>query len=452
MPRVPLQLVGYMETITLILFSLTLIACVATGTSVLYALLIGYVIFCAYAFAKKRTLSQVIKMSVQGICTVKNILITFLLIGMLTALWRAAGTIPAIVCYAANFISPSIFLLVAFLLNCLVSFLTGTAFGTAATMGAICMTMALALHLEPVLMGGAILSGVYFGDRCSPVSTSALLIAELTRTDIFKNITRMMKTSVVPLGATCLLYTIIGIITPHNAESLFNVRNLFAQDFALGGIALIPAGIILLLSLLRINVKTTMLASIVSSVLVCVLYQGLPLKEIFEILVVGYHSPNPQIASMINGGGITSMLKVTAIVCLSSSYAGIFKETGLLDHLKTGISRLGTKYSAFAVILSTSIIASMIACNQTLSIMLTQQLCDTVEQDEKRFAIHLENSAVVVAPLIPWSIAGAVPLTSIAAPASSLFAACYLYLLPLWSLIIDVTAQKRGRATNNQQA
>lgn len=38
---------------------------------------------------------------------------------------------------------------------------------------------------------------------------------------------------------------------------------------------------------------------------------------------------------------------------------------------------------------------------------------------------------MVVAPLIPWSIAGAVPLASVGAPTSSLTLAVFLYLLPI---------------------
>lgn len=436
------------ETVVLLLFSLILIACVAAGASVLYALIIGYVIFAAYGLCAKHTPLQVLQMSVRGIMTVKNVMITLLLIGMLTALWRASGTIPTIVCYAAGFISPSIFLLVAFVLNCMVSFLLGTAFGTAATMGAICMTMALTLKLDPLLVGGAILSGAYFGDRCSPVSTSALLTAELTKTNIFGNIIRMVKTSAVPFCASCLIYAGIGFLTSKHTGAQFDVRALFAQEFVIGFITLIPAALILLLSLLRINVKKTMLASIVCSILICAFYQGLPLKEIAGISVFGYHSLNPAITEMISGGGIISMVKVVAIVCLSSSYAGIFKETGLLDHLKAGISRLGFKCSAFAAILFTSLITSMIACNQTLAIMLTEQLCDAVEKDKKRFAIHLENSVVLVAPLIPWSIAGGAPLASMGAPAAALLAACYLYLLPLWNLF---TETRRFKAVNRNK-
>ena len=70
--------------------------------------------------------------------------------------------------------------------------------------------------------------------------------------------------------------------------------------------------------------------------------------------------------------------------------------------------------------LCTAVAASMIACNQTLSILLTHQLCANTEPDGPSCAIDLENSVVVLAPLVPWSIAGAVPLASAGAPEQSL--------------------------------
>ena len=145
-------------------------------------------------------------MSWKGIKTAKNIFITFLLIGMLTALWRAAGTIPSIVSFCVGLMNPSVMIVMAFLLNCLVSVLTGTAFGTAATIGVICMTMAKAMGCKEILTGGAILSGVIFGDRSSPVSTSALLVSELTPTNNFDNIRLMVRTAFVPLILTCAFY------------------------------------------------------------------------------------------------------------------------------------------------------------------------------------------------------------------------------------------------------
>ena len=81
----------------------------------------------------------------------------------------------------------------------------------------------------------------------------------------------------------------------------------------------------------------------------------------------------------------------------------------------------------------------MIACNQTLTIML----CDGVEPDRERFAIHLEDSAVLVAPLVPWSIAGGVPLASIGAPTASILFACFLYFVPLWRLATETLRSRR---------
>ena len=68
--------------------------------------------------------------------------------------------------------------------------------------------------------------------------------------------------------------------------------------------------------------------------------------------------------------------------------------------------------------------------------MLTEQICRELEPDRKKLAIALENTAAVIPPLIPWSIAGAVPLASIGAPSASLLLACYLYILPLWNLFV----------------
>lgn len=433
-----------MEIFTILLFSAALIGCVAAQISVLYALVAGYLIFCAYALFKKHTAAQILKMSLAGIRTIRSILIIFVLIGMLTALWRAAGTIPVLVCYATRFIRPSIFLVMTFLLNCLVSFLTGTSFGTAATMGVICMTMARAMGVSEFFTGGAILSGIFFGDRCSPVSTSALLIAELTGTDVFQNIRRMLRTAAVPFTVTCAVYLAAGFAAPQTPGQSVDMQSLFSESFRLGWAALIPALLILILSLLKIDVKVTMLASVVAAAAICLLYQHMPLVQLPRLLVMGYHTADAQIASMLNGGGVRSMLNVAAIVCLSSSYAGIFAGTGLLDSLKARVAALGGRTSAFFVVFCVSV-AAIIACNQTLTIMLAHQVCGSVEPDAQQFAVDLGDTAVVLAPLVPWSIAGAVPLASIGAPTVCLAAACYLYALPLWQLLVrSISAKKQA--------
>lgn len=106
--------------------------------------------------------------------------------------------------------------------------------------------------------------------------------------------------------------------------------------------------------------------------------------------------------------------------------------------MKRMIGELSARITPFGSIFLVSALTSMVACNQTLAIMLTHQLCRELEPDRETMASHLENTVVVTAPLVPWSIAGAVPLATIAAPAASLLAACYLYLVPLWNLLVQM--------------
>ena len=140
-----------------------------------------------------------------------------------------------------------------------------------------------------------------------------------------------------------------------------------------------------------------------------------------------------KVAALLFGGGVQSMVKVFSIVCLSSCYSGMFNGTGLLEGFRGGLNRLSKRILPFGSILLTSIITVMISCNQALAIMLPQQLCVDTEKDPETMASHLENTVVVIAPLIPWSIAGAVPLASVGAPTACILTACYLYLLPLWN-------------------
>ena len=116
----------------------------------------------------------------------------------------------------------------------------------------------------------------------------------------------------------------------------------------------------------------------------------------------------------------------------------MFNSTGLLEGFRSGLTRLSRRILPFGAILVTSVLTVMVSCNQTLAIMLTQQLCMDAEPDPETMASHLENTAVVIAPLIPWSIAGAVPLATVGAPTACILTACYLYLLPLMNYLVVI--------------
>ena len=78
-----------MEFAVIITFCAILVACLIIDFNLIYALLAGLVLFSVYAFCKGFSFRETAKMAFSGIKTVKNILITFILIGMITALLRA---------------------------------------------------------------------------------------------------------------------------------------------------------------------------------------------------------------------------------------------------------------------------------------------------------------------------------------------------------------------------
>ena len=426
--------------ITISLFSLSLIICLLLKFLIVYALIIGYIIFISYGLIKGYNLKVLVKKSFEGVLTVKNILLVFILIGMITALWRASGTIAFIVYMGSKLISPSILIFLTFLFCAVLSVLIGTSLGTAATMGVICASIGKAMGINPYYVGGAVLSGIYFGDRCSPMSTSALLISELTKTNLYTNIKMMIKTSIIPFIVTCVFYLFLGFKSTISPVSV-DVTEIFKQNYNLNIVVIIPAILIIVLSLLKINVKKTMLISIVVSFIIAMFIQKESVVSLIKYCICGYNNSNQELNLMMKGGGILSMINVGLIVGISSSYSGIFKETKMLVPLKEYLKGFSEKTSNYFVIFLSSIISGAIACNQSLGIILTNELSEELVDKQER-AIILENTVVLLAGLIPWNTAMVVPLRTLDVGIMSGFFAFYLYFLPLWNLIVGIIKEK----------
>lgn len=430
-------------------FLVALAVCIGTGTELLYALLFGVLCFSWYTVKKGRTLGNVLRLLLSGMARVGNIIVIFVLIGCLTASWRVGGTIPFILYHSVGLIEPRYFVLCTFLLCCMMSFLTGTSFGTSSTMGVICMMISNAAGLNPMLTAGAVLSGIFFGDRCSPMSSSALLVCSLTGTDIYQNVRKMMKTSLVPFLVSCILYVVLAGGTTAKPDP--TVTALFEENFSLHWITVLPAVLMLLLTLLRIDVKIAMGASIVAASAEAIIFQGVTVEKLIHTLWAGgIFEEGSRLAALLDGGGVSSMVEVGAIVLVSASYSGIFSATPLLSGIKNRLKHTSIKLTPFGTVILTSILSSMVSCNQSLGTILTWQICDDLYQDKEELAIALENSVILIAALIPWAIAGAVPVATIGAEITCLVAAFYLYLVPIWNLWMAFRKQKIWKNHGNK--
>jgi len=419
---------------------------------VLIALAIGFILLMSFGKIRGTRWNALWKMALSGVATVKNIAIVMLLVGALTALWRACGTVAFIVDMASGALTPGLFLPAAFMLCAAVSVLTGTSIGTAATMGVICMSVGNALGINDAVCGGAILAGAYFGDRCSPVSTSAMLVAEITHTNLHENIRGMIRTGWIAAVAALAVYGMLGIFagaaSAENATgsaAISGITLLLQTHYDLHWLTLLPAITIIVLASLRINVKVTMAVSIAMALVLCIALQNIPMAETLKIAVLGFDAPAE--IHMMAGGGIVGMVKMIVIVTISLTYAGLFKGMGILEKVHLWARRMAVHLSPCGFSAITAIATSALSCNQTLAIVLTNEISKGIIPHEKSRAMALENTAVVIAPLVPWTVASLIPLGTIGAPTASILFACYLYLLPLFNIISErLVLRKLGQS------
>ncbi len=416
---------------------LLLIFSVFRGYFIAYPLFVAMGILVAVLMRRGFALKSLMQMALVGSRAAIPVLSILPLIGAVTAVWMAAGTVPAIIYYGIKLINPDYFIFWAFVLTSLVSLLLGTSFGTVSTIGIALMIVAKGSHLDPHPIAGAIIAGAYVGDRASWMSSSANLIAKITQTDLYANIKNMLVTGFIPLVISSLLYLALSRLYPVQVtETTFLTQ--ISQVFNLNLIVLLPALTILVLALLRVEVKISMLISIVVGMLIACFVQHDTFPQIIYFTIAGFSlSDNSPLRSILVGGGMISMLKLCAIVIVSTAIAGILAGTNALQIVDKYLNQIQHRSDLFLGTTVIGIATGAFGCTQTIAIVLTQQLVKNQyiqrQLTNSELAIDLENTVVVLSPLIPWNIAGLVPATILMTDAGFIPYAWYLYLLTVWS-------------------
>lgn len=421
--------------LAILIFTLSLIYSIFKQIPTIVPLLIGMISFSTTALYRGYKLKSIVKMLLKGMKKSLSLMPIFALIGMITALWRASGTIPFFVYYGTKIMNPDYFILFAFLLSCFVSFALGTSFGTAGTIGIVLIVLAKSGGVNIYIAAGAIISGAFFGDRCSPVSSSANLVAIVTETELYDNVKRMFITGALPFIATIIIYLFLSKENPINITNNILIEK-FSVYFNLHMATIIPALIIFLLAALKKSVKVSMFFSIITAILVCYYLQNLTWQEILKSMIFGYElKADSELSGIISGGGLMSMVSVSFVVLIASSYSGIFEGTGMLKDIQGFLIKISKKIGIYMTTVFTSIVTCAFCCNQTLPILLTYDLMRNIYNDKKltksHIAIDIENTVILIAELFPWSVAIAVPLATIGVDSKAIPYAVFLYLVPL---------------------
>ena len=363
------------------------------------------------------------------------VLMVFLLIGAVVGVWMASGTIQTLVYYCIKYITPSLFVLFTFLICCITSFLIGTSLGTVSIVGIPLIIIAQSGNVNIDIITGAIISGAYFGDRCSPMSSSAALVANLTKTDLFKNIKNMLYSSLIPFLLSVVFYYTLSMFHPLKIVNN-DLSNEILKTFSVNIILLIPAAIILILSLCKVKIKTSISISIIAAFILAVVFQHYEVKEVLQYMFMGFKlDSNSPLRTIIKGGGVVSMLKVCLVVFVSCSLAGIFEGIKMFDKLKGYLIKKSlTGSRLFGATSMVSTLTAAFGCNQSIAMVMTNEIMKDCysDFDKYKFALHLENSGILISALLPWNLAALVPTTTLKVSATGYVPyAFYLYILPI---------------------
>ena len=171
---------------------------------------IGVVIAAVVAMVLGYNWAEIEKMMIDGISKAMQSILILAIVGMMIGVWLLSGTIPTMIYYGLELLSPSVFLIAAVLICSITSLATGTSWGTMGTMGLALIGIGTGLGMPLGPTAGAILAGAYFGDKMSPLSDTTNLAPAMAGTDVFSHVKFMLKSTVIVYAITLVFFGIVG--------------------------------------------------------------------------------------------------------------------------------------------------------------------------------------------------------------------------------------------------
>ena len=349
-------------------------------------------------------------------------------VGALVGTWMASGTIPLMIYYGIQIVNPQWMLVTSFLITAVVSVVTGTSWGSVATMGVALMGISGALGVSLPATAGACIAGSYLGDKISPLSDTTNLAPIAAGSSLYEHIGHMFYTTIPASIVSLVVYAIAGLRADITADvTSETVTTMLAQldtMYHWNLLLLLPAVIVLAGSLLRKPTIPVMLLSTAVAGIEGLVIQGVSLKDVLSATVSGFDvsmiqragfdpaACSAEITKLLNRGGMNSIMSTTLLVFCAFCFAGIMSRAGCLEVVLEKI--LGAAKSTGALITATvasCIVMALTTGNSYLSILIPGEMFRDAYKARglaaKNLSRTLEDAGTVLVPLVPWSAAGA---------------------------------------------
>ncbi|MEK4041080.1 Na+/H+ antiporter NhaC [Paenibacillus sp. FSL L8-0493] len=352
---------------------------------------------------------------IKGIQTAIMPILILMLIGILIAVWMMSGTVPTLLFYGMDYINPNYFAVSALYVTIVVSMFTGSSFTTVSTIGVALMGIALTTGISPTLAAGAIICGACFGDKMSPLSDTTNFAPAVVGISLFTHIRNMMYTTIPALIITTVFFLFAPKADAIDLSSIQGIKFALQDGFSIHWLTLISPLAVIICSIKRIPILPTLMVGIVTGLLVtAIIQQQAEIGVWFSVMQNGYESTiaNETVASIVNRGGMQSMMSSVSLILIALSLGGLIQHCGVIEaFFRKIIQPLKRKGSIVLMSGASSIAVNGMTGEQYLSILLPGQMF----KDEynrrgipaKTLSRTLEDCGTLVNPLIPWGVSGA---------------------------------------------
>lgn len=349
-------------------------------------------------------------------------------VGALVGTWMAAGTIPLMIYYGVQLVDPQWMLVTSFLITAVVSVVTGTSWGSVATMGVALMGIASTLGVSLPATAGAVIAGSYFGDKISPLSDTTNLAPIAAGSTLYEHIFHMFYTTIPATIISLIVYGFIGMNADTSvsvsSESVTKMLNQLDSMYSWNIMLVIPVVLVLAGSVLKWPTIPVMMGSTVVAGIEAIVLQGISLKNVLASTVSGFNvkmiaapgfdaaTCTMEVTKLLNRGGMNSIMSTTLLVFCAFVFAAIMSRAGFLDVVLQKILSVAKSTGALvSATVASCLVMALTTGNSYLSILVPGEMFRDAYKARglaaKNLSRTLEDAGTVFVPLVPWSAAGA---------------------------------------------
>ena len=418
---------------------------------------IGAIIAIKNGYSWKEVESGIVK----GIGMGMRAILILLAVGALIGTLIMSGTVPAMIFYGLDILSPSFFYFTACIICAISSISIGSSWTVAGTLGVALMGIATGLGLSPSVTAGAIISGAYFGDKMSPLSDTTNLAPAIAGTDLFSHIRHMAWTTGPSLLIALVIFLIMGLNSnaEGNADGLVLIQSTLQNTFNISVVSFVPIVVIFVLAYKKMPAFPTILIGALLAGLFSILLQpevvsnfvNKPelsnsltlLSGVWTALHSGFvlESGVPMVDDLLTRGGMASMLNTIWLVICALTFGAVLETAQLLNKIVEKVLTFANSTGSLIVTtIATCIGINIIAADQYISIVLPGRMYRAEFKRRKLAEINLsralEDSGTITSPLIPWNTCGAYMSASLGIATFSYLPFCFFNLVnPIIAII-----------------